>query len=151
MISILSTNSRIFDLKMDFLTFAWAKPCEIVLQFFDKIEFLNKFPYEGADLMGVVGRRKKLRMKNWPKLVLRGLKLRGLWWSQKSSLNFIYQIDQRKKMYAISDFGNKTTMHLGAAHAISKIDQKFQNRVSRESDKNFDNPRIRMIHWMGQV
>ena len=37
MISILSTNSGIFDLKMDFLTFAWAKPYEIVLQFFDKI------------------------------------------------------------------------------------------------------------------
>ena len=35
-------------------------------------------------------------------------------------------------MYAISDFGNKTPTHMGAAHAISKIEQKFQNRVPRK-------------------
>ena len=32
--------------------------------------------------------------------------------------------------------------HMGAAHAISKIEQKFQNRIPRELDKNFDSPRI---------
>ena len=41
--------------------------------------------------------------KNW---VLRGLNLRGLRWNQISTLYFIYQNDQRKKIYAMSDFGN---------------------------------------------
>ena len=41
MISILSTNSRIFDLKMDFLIFAWANSS---YNFLTKcFEFLNKF------------------------------------------------------------------------------------------------------------
>ena len=33
-----------------------------------------------------------------------------------------------------------------AAHAISKIGQKFQNRSPRESDKNLDIPRISVIY-----
>ena len=27
---------------------------------------------------------------------------------------------------------------MGAAHAVSKIDEKFQNRIPRELDKNLD-------------
>ena len=46
----------------------------------------------------------------------------------------------------MSDFGNKTPTHMSAAHAISKMELKFQNRVPRELDKNFDIPGIRMIH-----
>ena len=34
------------------------------------------------------------------------------------------------------------------AHAISKIEQKFQNRIPRELNKNFYIPRISMIHWI---
>ena len=45
----------------------------------------------------------------------------------------------------MGDFGNKTPTHMGAAHAISQIEQQFQNRVPRELDKNFNIPRIRMI------
>ena len=35
-----------------------------------------------------------------------------------------------------------------AAHAISKIEQKFQNRIPRELDKNFGILGISMIHWI---
>ena len=55
---------------------------------------------------------------------------------------FRYQNDSYKKKYSLGDFGNKTPTHMGAAHAISKIEQKFQNRIPRELDKNFDSPRI---------
>ena len=58
----------------------------------------------------------------------------------------MYQNDQRYKIYTLGDFGNETPTHMGTTHAISKIEQKFQNRTPRESDKNFDIPRISVIN-----
>ena len=37
---------------------------------------------------------------------------------------------------------------MGAAHAISKIEWKFQNRIPRELDENFDIPRFGVIYWI---
>ena len=48
----------------------------------------------------------------------------------------------------MGDFGNETPTHMGTTHAISKIEQKFQNRIPRELDKNFNIPRISLINWI---
>ena len=37
---------------------------------------------------------------------------------------------------------------MGAIQAISKLEQKFQNRIRRELDKNFGIPGIIIIHWI---
>ena len=37
--------------------------------------------------------------------------------------------------------------HISATHAVSKIYQKFQNRIPRELDENFDIPRINVVYW----
>ena len=78
MISILSTNSRIFDLKMDFLTFAWAKPCGKLC---DRI---FRIPYQISHLLipiswAPLGAEKsydqktlqKMDFRNWPMKDLR--------------------------------------------------------------------------------
>ena len=46
----------------------------------------------------------------------------------------------------MSDSESKTPTHMGAAHAISKIEQKFQNRIPREFDKVSDILRKSMIY-----
>ena len=60
--------------------------------------------------------------KNWK---LRGLKLRGLSQKQISTPRFIYQNDHRYKINISGDFENEITTHIGAAHAISKVEQNF--------------------------
>ena len=77
---------------------------------------------------------------------LRGLKLRGWKRNQMKTLNFIYDNDQRNRINIFGDSESVTPTHLGAAHAFLKIQQNFQNRFSRELDKNFYIPRICMIH-----
>ena len=72
--------------------------------------------------------------------------MRGLRSNQPSTLNFIYQNDQSYKIYTLSNFGYETPTHMGTTHAISKIEEKFQNRTPRESDENFDIPGISMIY-----
>ena len=81
--------------------------------------------------------------KKW---ILRGLKLRGLSQNQISTLYFIYQNDQRKKIYEMSEFENKTPTHIDATHAISKSERNFQNRIPIELDKKFYIPRISVIY-----
>jgi len=56
---------------------------------------------------------------------LRGLKLRGLSPNQVSTPLFIYENDHRKKINIFGDFENEINTHMGAAHAISKVEQKF--------------------------
>ena len=56
---------------------------------------------------------------------LRGLKLRGLTRNQISTPHFIYQNDHRYKINISGDFENEITTHIGAAHAISKVEQNF--------------------------
>ena len=73
---------------------------------------------------------------------LRGLKLRGLTRNQISTPHFIYQNDHRNKINILRDFENETSTHLSATHAISKIEQKSQNRIPRELDQKFDISRI---------
>ena len=63
--------------------------------------------------------------------------MRGLTQNQIITLDFISQNDQRKKLYNLGDFKNETPTHMGATHAISKLKQKFQNRIPRELDQNF--------------
>ena len=81
--------------------------------------------------------------KNWK---LRGLKLRGLGQNQISTPHSIYENDHRNKINIFGDFENKITTHMGAAYAISKIEQNFQNRTPRELNQSFDIPRIGVIH-----
>ena len=77
---------------------------------------------------------------------LRGLKLRGFRLNQMSIPYFIYQIDHGDEVDTIGDFENETPTHMSATHAISKIEQKSQNRTPRELDQKFGIPRIGMIH-----
>ena len=91
--------------------------------------------------------RKKVTNKKPPKnLRVWGLKLRGLTQNPIITLDYIYQNDQRKKLCRLDDFENETPTHMGATHAISKLKQKFQNRIPRELDQNFYIPRITMNH-----
>ena len=62
-------------------------------------------------------------IKNWK---LRGLKLRGLGQNQISTPHSIYENDHRNKINIFGDFENEVTTHMGATHAISKIEQNFQ-------------------------
>ena len=48
---------------------------------------------------------------------------------------FIYQIDHGDEVDTIDDFENETPTHMSATHAISKIEQKSQNRIPRELPK----------------
>ena len=50
------------------------------------------------------------------------------------------------KINTFGDFYKETPTHLGATHTISKIKQKFQNRIFRERDQNFDILGISMIY-----
>ena len=81
--------------------------------------------------------------KNWK---LRGFKLRGLGQNQISTPHFIYKNDHRNKINILRDFENETPMHMSATHAISKIEQKSQNRIPRELDQRFGIPRIVTIY-----
>ena len=81
--------------------------------------------------------------KNWK---LRGLKLRGLTQNQINTPHFIYENDHRNKINILRDFENETPTHMSATHAISKIEQKSQNRIPRELDQKFGIPRIVTIY-----
>ena len=61
-------------------------------------------------------------------------------------VNLMYQNDQHKKIYLQGDFGNKTPTHMGAAHAISIVEQNLLYRTPRELNQSFYIPRISMIH-----
>ena len=54
----------------------------------------------------------------------------------------VYQNYQCKKIYSLVDFGNETPTHIGATHAIPKFHPKFQNRIPKELNQNFDIPGI---------
>ena len=58
----------------------------------------------------------------------------------------IYENDHRNKITILRDFQNETPAHMSATHAISKIEQKSQNRIPRELDQKFDISRIATIH-----
>ena len=77
---------------------------------------------------------------------LRGFKLRGLTRNQISTPHFINQNDHRNKINILRDFENETPTHMSATHAISKIEQKSQNRILRELDQKFGIPRIVTIY-----
>ena len=81
--------------------------------------------------------------ENWK---LRGLELRWLSKNQINTPHFIYENDHRNKINIFDDFENEITTHMGAAHAISRIEQNFQNRTPRELNRSFDIPRISVIH-----
>ena len=71
------------------------------------------------------------------------------WVDMKSNVNtcsFIYENDQHKKFNSFDNFEITTPTHMGATHAISKIEQKSQNRIPRELDQKFGIPRIGTIH-----
>jgi len=70
-------------------------------------------------------------------------------WNQISTPNFAYQNDERKKIYTLGDFENKTPTHMAATHAISKSERGFQNRIPRKLDKKFYILKISMIYWIG--
>ena len=46
----------------------------------------------------------------------------------------------------MSDFWRETPTHMDATHTISKIRGKFQDRILRELDRNFDIPIISLIN-----
>ena len=96
--------------------------------------------------MGGDGANMVLNEKPTKNLKLRGLKLCGLGQNQISTPHFIYENDHRNKINIFGDFENKITTHMGAAYAISKIEQNFQNRTPRELNRSFDIPRISVIH-----
>ena len=72
--------------------------------------------------------------------------MRGLTRNQISTPHFIYQNDHRNKINILRDFENETPTHMSATHAISKIEQKSQNRIPRELDQKFGIPRIVTIY-----
>ena len=61
---------------------------------------------------------------------------------------FIYQIDHGDEVDTIGDFEDETPTHMSATHAISKIEQKSQNRIPRELDQKFGIFRIVTIYWV---
>ena len=67
----------------------------------------------------------------WVKTKLNKYPLFYIWY-------IIYQIDHRNKLNTISD-------------AISKIEQKSQNRIPRELDQKFGIPRIVTIYWVSST
>ena len=67
------------------------------------------------------------------------------------TLNFIYENDHRNKINTIGVFWSETPTHMDATHAISKIHKKFQNRIRRELDQNFDIPRISLINLISSI
>ena len=75
-----------------------------------------------------------------------GLKLRGLRQNQISTRECISENDQCKKLCNLGDFENEKPTHMSATHAISKLKQKFQNRIPRELDQHFYIPGISMNH-----
>ena len=81
--------------------------------------------------------------KNWK---LRGLNLRGLSQNQISTSSFFYENDHRNKINIFGDFENEITTHMGAAHAISIVEQNLLYRTPRELNQSFYIPRISMIH-----
>ena len=86
-------------------------------------------------------------MKNRPKIGnYGGLKLRGLDQNQISTPHSIYDDAHRNKINILRDFENETPTHMSATHAISKIEQKSQNRIPRELDQKFGIPRIVTIY-----
>ena len=74
--------------------------------------------------------------------------MRWLSQNQISTPHFINENDQRNKINIFGDFENEITTHMveGTAHAISKVEQNFQNRIPRELNQSFDIPRISMNH-----
>ena len=72
--------------------------------------------------------------------------MRGLSQNQISTPHFIYENDHRIKINISDDFENEITTHMGAAHAISKVEQNFLNRTPRDWNQSFDILRISMIH-----
>ena len=51
----------------------------------------------------------------------------------------------------LRDLENETSTHISATHAISKIEQKSQNRIPRELDQKFGIPRIVTIYWVSST
>ena len=72
--------------------------------------------------------------------------MRGLGQNQISTPHSIYENDHRNKINILRDFENETPTHMSATHAISKIEQKSQNRIPRELDQKFGIPRIVTIY-----
>ena len=99
-----------------------------------------------TNLMGAAEPKKVMAEKLPKKWILRGFKLRGLRQNQISTANFIYENDQLLKINTLGDFEIETPTHMSTTHAIKKPEQKFQNRIPRELDQNFDIPGISMIH-----
>ena len=56
-----------------------------------------------------------------------------------------------KSFNAFDNFEITTPTHMGATHAISKIEQKSQNRIPRELDQKFGIPGIGTIHWVSSI
>ena len=77
---------------------------------------------------------------------LRRLKFSGLKRNQTNTPNFIYENDQHNKINIFGDFESGTPTHIGAAHAFSKYQQNFQNRIPKELDRNFDIPRTSLMN-----
>ena len=59
----------------------------------------------------------------------------------------MYEYDLHIKTSIWGDFGSELPTHMDATHAILKIEQIFQNPIPRESDKNFDIPRVSVVYW----
>jgi len=95
MMPVLPTYTRIFDLKMDFSTFAWASSANFLTKFF---EFLIKFHIFWYQAYG------------------------QLMWNQISTLNFAYKNDQRNKIYTFGNFENKTPTQFQILSDIFKIE-----------------------------
>ena len=77
--------------------------------------------------------------------------MRGLTWNRINTVSFIYENDQHKKHNSFDNFEITTPTHMGTTHAISKIEQKSQNRIPRELDQKFGTPRIGTIHWVSST
>ena len=72
--------------------------------------------------------------------------MRGFKRNQINYPNSIYLNVKRNKINTLGVFENETPTYISATHAFLKIRGKFENRIPRELNQNFDIPRISMIH-----
>ena len=53
------------------------------------------------------------------------------------TVSTVYENDQREMIQILLDFGNKTSRQMGVGHAISKLDERFQNWIRTRFGKSF--------------
>ena len=78
-----------------------------------------------------------IQQKLTKNVISRGLKLRRFTQNQINLHSKVFQNHRNVKNSHKAYFYKKTPTHISATYAITNFDQNFQNRIPRESGKNF--------------